>query len=429
MVRPAGAGWSEALQCVDLRRLEKEWRPLSLAHAWDDAEDIAFVSQRPFPEYQQVLDDGHREFVRLHQEQLRLINDGFFVKTLASAVARMGNVASLLMGDRMAAKTKHPPTWLSDLDTLGVSPAELLTRFISHPITWREIASKAEGPTELPTARLLWELPIALREAGAPPLRELHLHVVPRYGNFATLSPAAYYPPERAAATWGQLSAACEALEIFAFRPSICYQQTPNDDKVHLDRYLTAAMARCGQRSLRHFDLDFLQEEIDVWRLRTMARRRFYPAIALARGLPALPRVRDLRLRGLELRQADIEDLVCNKIGGCLATLKITNMMLRGGGTWAGTLDGIQPRLAARGGSLEVWFSRLRGGGVEGDWDGDGPVVELPVTLPLSGSRWPEGGERSAEASVLAADIARYVLGFTEENPLRDGRGGDGGIN
>jgi len=30
---------------------------------------------------------------------------------------------------------------------------------------------------------------------------------------------------------------------------------------------------------------------------------------------------------------------------------------------------------------------------------------------------------------VLAADIARYVLGFAEENPLRDGRGGDGGIN
>ena len=193
--RPAGAGWSEALQCVDVRRVEKEWRPLTLAHAWEDVEDIAFVSQRPFSEYQQVLDDGHREFVRLHQEQLRLINDGSFVKTLASAVARMGNVASLLMGDHMAAKTKHPPAWLSDPDTLGVSSAELLTRFISHPITWREIASKAKGPTELPTARLLWELPIALREADAPPLRELHLHVVPRYGNFATLSPAAYYPP------------------------------------------------------------------------------------------------------------------------------------------------------------------------------------------------------------------------------------------
>ncbi|KAK3899694.1 hypothetical protein C8A05DRAFT_36670 [Staphylotrichum tortipilum] len=251
--RRVRTGWREALKIVDVARLEKDWQNDGAAFAPDDAHDATFSSQRrPLSEYRQILEDGYREFRRLHQEQLRLLGDGSFVRAHASSVARMGNVRT----------------------------------------------------------RVLWDLPITLFEAGAP-LRELQARVALRYGNFSTLSPASYYPPKRAAGIWEELSTACEQLEIFGFLPAIRYQQTPDDDKAHLDGYSRPSWPGADRAACA------ISNEL---------RRRFYPAASLVRGLLALPRLEHLRLRGVELRQAELEDLVCGGIGNRLAALNIRNV-------------------------------------------------------------------------------------------------------
>ncbi len=252
--------------------------------------------------------------MRLYQEQLALLEDGSFVKSLASAVARMGNVASLLINDQMVAKRYHSLHWL-DTTYNPLPPREprpdVLPRFLSAPLNWRAIANEAKAPTDLPTARLLWELPIALHQADTP-LRELQINIIPRHGYFSILSPGAYYPPDRAAATWAALADACEHLEAFVFRPGIHYQQTAEDDKTYLDAYLTAVLGRCAPRRLRHLDLDFFQACMNyVESPGDETRRHFYPAADLVAGLVALPRVKSLRLRGVELREGELDRVVC----------------------------------------------------------------------------------------------------------------------
>lgn len=393
-------GWSWALRDINLTRLGKAWS--AYVDALDQEHGISPLGQ-PLSEDQEILCEGHRTFYRLYQEQCQLLSDGSFAKILATAAARMGNSDCLVFDDAMTLG-EHTASWLYDKPAFN--KAEILSYFLAKPVSWREMEQDQRGPTELPCARMLWELPIALNKAGAP-LRTLWLDVTPHHRNFPALRPPPR--PEGERATWDELGVACEKLDHLAFYPGVQYKQTPDDNKSLLDNYLGSVLSRCGQ-TLQSLALDFFQPGMDARRL-GKAKQRFYPVGALLGALQDLPCLQRLHMRGIELQQAEL-DAFLHKIGNRLTTLRLTESRLQNG-CWARLADAMREKLHAC--NPSVCFYALRGGEL-GDGEAEEEESESSDDDSLEIKARP-GGE--VKQSQMMEDIMDYVIRLRGVNPLR----------
>ncbi|KFY57350.1 hypothetical protein V496_06467 [Pseudogymnoascus sp. VKM F-4515 (FW-2607)] len=150
-------------------------------------------------EYLHILLQGHEEYIQKNEEQFQLITDGSFVERLTSAMTRMAHCASLHFVDnvdRYYMPDNVSPLVLRD-DTREFS------RFMTAPLSWSDINRLITG--EILSAKLLWELPIALYKAGLT-LRAIVIHTFPRPNSCPVIYPV----------IWTKLYNACQRLRMFS---------------------------------------------------------------------------------------------------------------------------------------------------------------------------------------------------------------------
>ncbi|KAL2021885.1 hypothetical protein VTK56DRAFT_6480 [Thermocarpiscus australiensis] len=400
-------------------RQEASWRIDCIRDAWRPYVNalishptIGYTRDWAASEYQHIFRQGHDEFRRLHQEERRLLTDGRFVKCLAAAAGRMGNVYSLSFIDDMhKERYRYYP---KDKNALLPVNAEILTRFVAEPLTWKEI--EEGGIAELDCVRILPELPIALRRAGVT-LTQMDVAVLPLFSHFPLLCPRLEDAPERQA--WDELSAACEDLDIFQLqgaRDSEIPRERLADDW-HLDNYIGSILAGCWRR-LRTLDLNLTclgpghtwGDEIDE-------ATGFYPAGRILSALKELPNLRHLRIEGLALQQAEL-DAFCSKLTDKLKELKMEAIELQDG-RWERVADILRRKLAGRHSNAEdfdIYLCSLLGGeflemeDIQRELEHENEDVLL---FPPLRPGWP---------GRMMEEMEMYMLGYRDDNPLRDVR-------
>lgn len=112
--------------------------------------------------YLGALHDAYNTFKASYKEQTELLNSGRFAKTLASLISRLPAFRELRLYDKpKSPRSKHDP-----LETF--SEHYPFKRFLTTPYNFLAAQDNLAPETmEIPTARILRELPIAIHEAGA----------------------------------------------------------------------------------------------------------------------------------------------------------------------------------------------------------------------------------------------------------------------
>jgi hypothetical protein len=200
-------------------------------------------------EYQQILCEAHEEYRRKHEEQIRLLTNGSFVSILVSAMSRMPRCGSLIFIDDERLLPRNTP----DTQPNVISSKTDLSRFLRMPFCWKTI--ERLGCT-LEPARMLTELPIVVHKAGLT-LRELCIGCFPLMVSHDSATDTSF-PQRLSSASWDDLRAACQNLEIFEFGAgNITYQPTrkrlsPAALPAFVEEYLRATLS--GQQ-LRNIDV------------------------------------------------------------------------------------------------------------------------------------------------------------------------------
>ena len=378
-----------------------------LRHAWSEYVDEGVH----LGEATEILTKGYAEFCRLHQEQRRLLGGGTFANSLASAVARVPNACSIAFVE----------AWGDDKEMPLPSNREALSRFMSSPLSWRQIEDEREEQlaVDLDCARILWELPIALHRAGAV-LVGMQINNLPLYGNFSALHAQ---DEKTGAPAWDELSAACQHLETFDLRTGNCKglraNYLPAHDKSHVDGFLGAILSRCGPH-LRVLNLDFYALCINTGMLASNYEGSYHSDSYLRRLQPT-PRLRRLRLNHVEL-QRDTVNAFCDNLGSNLSWLDMHDVNLHGG-SWADAVDTLRGKMApesARPHAGSCSLTWLQGG--EFVLAGEGPETE--GELDTDDDTEPLPFDSNPRAKRLWAATGKYVEGVLEHNPLRDRTGG-----
>jgi hypothetical protein len=255
--------------------------------------------------------------------------------------------------------------------------------------------------------KLLWELPIALHQAGVT-ISELRIDSFPLYGNFSMLCAQ----NQTGAPAWDELSAAFAELEVFDldlprgkwFRGN----PAPNLYKSDVDNFLGAVLARCG-RHLRVLELNFLGFTLSSSRGPRLDVQ-LYNVETIVAKLQELPRLRSLHLRHIDVQEKTLHRL-CSGVGRHLASVFISAVRLRNG-LWADTIDVLRQEVLARGlrAQRRVLIGKLHGG----EFD----ALASRASTPSDAEDLPNTARRRHNA--LLEDLEQYVMGNLEHNPLRD---------
>jgi hypothetical protein len=354
-------------------------------------------------EYQRLLLRGHKEFRRMHEEQRLLLEDGFYARSIASAIARMGNVRSFRLVPWQRDNYEEE-FFRGRARRRMLKDTEMLIRYLASPFSWTETEGVREEPPELACVKLVWELPIALHRAGAS-LTELSMDALQLSRNAPMLCPRFPDAPEHAA--WDELSAACEQLEIFEVEgtrmecPDTPYDPFPKEAKFYVDKYLASVLARCGDR-LRWLHLDLKYS----W-YHPLGYTGYYAGPVIG-ALQGFSRAHVLVLEGVQLRQAELEALFDMLGHGDLTELRLSYIRLQNG-SWADAVDILRQKLALAEtnapGELDVSVGRLLGGEFgNDDFDDD----------------WRDERESDVERMRMIEETERYVKGQREDNPLKE---------
>jgi len=423
--------------------LRSEWLDYMGIASLSESDGDSLSSEEPIAEYEELLLTSQCEFARLHEEQDRLLHDWTFVSTLVSAIRRMGNVRSLHFTDTMAPQQLGHD--IPDNYILPLIDTSRLTQFLVAPLTWEAIESASLRPTEIAPAKLLWQLPIALHEAGVS-LHELKIDVVPLHTS--VLCPSYPTPTTNNGANgltpWQKLARACASLGLFELLgrnlATVGYKKMSPEDRTNLRRFLSAVLASCARRGLHTLILDFIPfvpSGISDCEPPGVIQRSLFPAFALVNALPpAMPKLRKLLVSGVKLDQPRLEAL-CGWPGDQLESLSLARVALRRGERWADSLDILREKLGEeKNGKKAKWcyLETLVGGGfkiqnmydMEEDWDREGPDCEdgeqgwrawWPTREGLTGDNdelyglliWPHMG----------CHAVSYIVGNRVDNPLR----------
>ncbi|OBT77349.1 hypothetical protein VF21_03453 [Pseudogymnoascus sp. 05NY08] len=348
--------------------------------------------------YQEILRQGYEEYLQKHEEQFRLITDGSFVNTLASAMC-------------------PDETLYEDKERfLLTTDPEELPRLLVAPVRWRDI-EKIRGGADLTPAKLLSELPIAIHKAGAT-ISTITLHCFPTSNNYSMICPDLHDPSNP---SWPDLRAACQHLTKFELRPNnqpMSFRHLLPEEQAHIDEYLCAMLS--GQdieiASLWFGDFVVNDDESD--------EVKGYYHIGAVLATISWPRIKELRLWDVSLHQGELEAFFRGLGGDRIEFASIRNVELLSG-SWVGALDILRKKVVSRclDGKCEIDLDSLSGGEfgkrgthkpkhrswfVESDKesDGEGPDEEKS-----------DEEESDGEPSIFdQADS--YVSGVGLQNPL-----------
>ena len=347
-------------------------------------------TEKPLPKYMRILKQGHDDFRRLREEQVHLLQDASFANALASAVSRMPNARHL------AFSYQHDMHRIWQVDSASLlNNDQFLSRFMSGPLNLGEFERGLLGSgssPQLESARLLWEVPIALHKRCVA-LTGLVLSNIPLHDHLSKLSP-------QDPTSWRDLSAACASLEVFECHHSFGrFGRVKGEGQSAMDNYVGAILSRCGQR-LRVLDLNF---GAWPWAADT--------GPVLSRLSP-MPRIQDLGLVSVNLQEQTLSAF-CNGLGNGLKSLRLRGVKLLSGG-WARPVDLLREKMAAANATARRrgWpmrrttdISRLYGG-------------EFNITVP-GDDPW---FNSEAEGKRLKRETRDYIYGTSETNPFRAGR-------
>ncbi|PYI33354.1 hypothetical protein BP00DRAFT_444633 [Aspergillus indologenus CBS 114.80] len=148
-------------------------------------------------EHHAAFHRAHAGYCRAHEEQHQLFASGDFVRTVAESVGRMPNVITMGVTDHENSIMDYA-RYVEYEKEGQPEPARLHTRLLD-PLPWRH--------TEHPPARLLFELPVALKATGCA-LRHIYIGALRLVDAF----PSATGPDLGTLGSFSALSAACQDL-------------------------------------------------------------------------------------------------------------------------------------------------------------------------------------------------------------------------
>ncbi|KAJ4289979.1 hypothetical protein N0V88_006780 [Collariella sp. IMI 366227] len=353
--------------------------------------------------HQKLLQRTHAEYRRLHLEQHQLLRDGTFAVRVAQAAARMSYARSISFVDSW--DEGYWDFWKEFLNHKQPS------RTMLFPARWTDLEDHARVAPEISTAKLLWQLPIAMRKASAP-LREIDINVFPRYSNFSMLRPV----NQAGEPVWDELAKACEQLRVLEVsvgnETGIRYFPLAGEDKANIDGFLSSILSRCSQ-TLRILELDITPLGVNTG-TGTDVQESYYHVGAILGVLGGLPKFRRVYLNSVDLDQSDL-DALTTKVGPSFEDLDMFRVRLLNGGSWADTIDTWRQRVAEaakhslgpkQNSRWRVEVSHLLGGC-------------LDESRPRRWTSWYFGEEGSGETEILGDEIKKYVSGQRETNPLR----------
>lgn len=274
-------------------------------------------------EFIQLFRKGHQEYIQKHEEQFQLITDGSFVGKLTSAMSRMRHCASF--------------QFVSDIDCYSMlENANPLTfrdderealRLMTSPLSWHHINHLQGGAKILP-AKLLWELPIALHEAGLT-IQAISICTFPHPSS----CPMDYPAP------WTNLFAACQHLKIFGLESIMV-----NGSSEPFDHLLGKEQDLIEQ----YVGVVLSSEVLEVIRLsfQDFSEGTVLPHVGSLPQAINWPRIRKLRISHVSLSQEEHE-VFCSGLGYMVENIDFHDINLQGG-SWAGVLDMLRERVPKR---------------------------------------------------------------------------------
>ncbi|KAI8685018.1 F-box domain-containing protein [Fusarium keratoplasticum] len=344
--------------------------------------------------YQKILLESHREYARLHEEQLQLIEKGTFVNTLASLLPKGQQPLSLsIQGTRCDDENDYIDNyWEVFEDTHG------LCDFLTDPHAWASL-DHLDGEVSLPQAKIISELPVALHKAGVS-LRYFHLSCLPVRSNFSDICPGLDVSPD--AVAWHDLQAACQQLKGFELvgvgweyhkkAQTVCI---PSEGRTFIEAYLSAVLS--GQC------LDSV--EVDLSGFGLVDRHSGWTEPCHLTGAFASiswPCIKYLDIKGMVFAQEELERF-CLDLSPSLGDFFL-DMINLWDGSWVRTLDILREKAVANSELLILL----------GDWRGGELGQKTKVSRDTSSRQWELRDEG------LVEKFRQYVQGKEGmENPAK----------
>ncbi|KAI8655155.1 hypothetical protein NCS57_01263600 [Fusarium keratoplasticum] len=345
-------------------------------------------------EFWRIFCNGHKEYVRLQKSQHDLIQSRTFVKTLSSLASRLNRPLAL----RLHSSFDSDGLWnRHDAYKILTDNAEL-AKFMPTANTWSEMMHTMRSPVILHQVKILSELPIAMHEAGVV-LRYLTVGCFPELNSYSTLCPGedeSLDSPE-----WGDLSAACQHLEVFQVewggRPARG-NFLDLGDEVYNERYVNSVLS---SQQLQHVNVTISPFGLTDSTGHTTIRVPHMPAVLANINWP---RIKHVSINTLSLNYEELEHF-CKALGLNVEYIGLISINLESG-SWANILDILRDKMASSRKSerCRVWLADLRGG--ELGQRGSSFVNRTP---------FPRGQE--LEDPGLIDWFRDYIKGEMDENP------------
>ena len=277
--------------------------------------------------------------------QKDLVESGYFVRELAASISRLPRFSTLHFCGNETLPKKFPDNGrfiLRSLDDLVAAMASPFTTTSSLP-------DLVVDPRELAPARLLSELPIAIRDAGAS-LRHLTVLDFPvQPNNVASLLPQG--PTSSVIPEWDALNAAFENLEsVLVTGPTVESSRQPigpgwwNSVK----KYLEAVVSGPGLRSI------VINGSPTAWEWYKCDD--LYPLNSLLSSITS-PRLERLQVNKVYFSYRKMKDF-CARLGRDPVDLWLTEAKMLGG-SWDGFVKMLHRRRENQGLNMNMTFHKL----------------------------------------------------------------------
>ncbi|EEU48918.1 uncharacterized protein NECHADRAFT_75551 [Fusarium vanettenii 77-13-4] len=314
---------------------------MAMRRAWDNVIQGKDANEpdEQVQAYQSILLQSHKEYARLHEEQLQMIEKGTFVNTFASLLPEGQQPLSLsIRGIRYEDEDDYMDKyWEAFGDT------DVLCEFLTDAHTCSSL-DHMDGEVSLPQARIISELPIALHKAGVS-LEYFRLSsCLPVRSNFSDICPGLDISPD--AAAWHDLQSAFQQLKGFELQ-DVGWEYhrqdrtvyIPSEGRAFIEAYIGAVLS--GQ-CLENVELDlsgFGLVDRDIGWVEPCHLSGVFSSISW-------PRIKYLDIMGVTFTQ---EELVrfCLDLSPSLDDLFL-DMINLWDGSWAHTLDILREKVMAK---------------------------------------------------------------------------------
>ena len=301
---------------------------------------------------QRLLQEFFDSYAERHDDQLRIVSDGSFVRTLVEVISRLKNV---------------PFIWFTDSDqfrfSVGHDVFELssnkdsLCRRMEAAHNWLEIESLHDTGTDLYPVRILTDLPIACHEAAIQ-LKGLSVGCFPLTKGFEYLLPVSA-TTDVASEAWARFTVACQSLEKFHFGMNgmSCTPFRPNgftpSHRLFIDRFTGAA---CSGPNLEHLCLSMTPFRLTDGRHASSKPDQHYRAGSILNSLTST-RLLELQILSVQIDSIELEAAI-DRLSSSARSIFLTGITLEHG-QYANAMAALQQKVARS--QLQVEFNSLEG--------------------------------------------------------------------